>query len=371
MQGMTTAHPPLDRSLSLRERKKLRTRRALADAALRLFTEKGFDATTLEELADEAEVSKSTFFRFFPAKEAAAIEAETELWTAYLAALGDRDLSGPVLGELHQTLAAAAAGLDPGWDERFVAICRLIATEPALLAYVEHYRSGVERQATECLASKLGLDPEDLRLQVLAGLATTAFSVSGRHWVRHGGQGGRQALLDRLDDAVRAIPASLDLSARLGRRSGAGDDLLQGGGMSGEGAAPVRAQLQMGAPAAAGAGLAHGHVAGLFQDGDLLGQRRVAQAQAVPHEGEVGPVGRGQQGDDREPGRRVDQLVEPRPGAHQPAARAVGAGGASSRRAVICCAAGRPAAYAAAISRPASVLGSGAPAAPSAIRAST
>src|SRR5262249_3197952 len=142
MHGMTIAHPPLDRSLPLRERKKLRTRRALADAALRLFAEKGFDATTLEELADEAEVSKSTFFRFFPAKEAAAIEAETELWTAYLAALGDRDLSGPVLRELHQTLAAAAAGLDPGWDERFVATRRLIAAENALLSYVEHYRAG-------------------------------------------------------------------------------------------------------------------------------------------------------------------------------------------------------------------------------------
>jgi hypothetical protein len=66
----------------------------------------------------------------------------------------------------------------------------------------------------ECLAGKLGLDPEDLRLQVLAELATIAFSVSGRHWVRHGGRGGREALLDRLDDAIKAIPASLDLSAR-------------------------------------------------------------------------------------------------------------------------------------------------------------
>ena len=98
-----------DRSLPLRERKKLRTRRALADAALRLFTEKGFDATTLEELADDAEVSKSTFSRTFPAKEAAGIEAEAELWTAYLTALEDGKLSGPVLAELHRTLAAAAA----------------------------------------------------------------------------------------------------------------------------------------------------------------------------------------------------------------------------------------------------------------------
>jgi AcrR family transcriptional regulator len=204
----------VDRSLPLRERKKLRTRRALADAALRLFAENGFGNTTLEDLAAEAEVSKSTFFRFFPAKEAAAIEAEAELWTAYLTALAGRELSGAVLGELHQTLAAAAAGLDPGWDERFLATRRLIAGEPALLAYVEHYRTGVERQVIDHLAGKLGLDPEDLRLQVLAELVTTAFSVSGRHWVRHGGQGSRAALLERFDGAVRAIPASLDLSAR-------------------------------------------------------------------------------------------------------------------------------------------------------------
>lgn len=205
--------PAADRSLPLRERKKLRTRRALADAALRLFASNGFSNTTLEDLAAEAEVSKSTFFRFFPAKEAAAIEAETELWTAYLTALADRELSGAILGELHQTLAAAAAGLDPSWDERFVATRRLIAGEPALLAYVEHYRAGVERQVTECLAGKLGLDPEDLRLQVLAELATTAFSLSGRRWVRHGGHGGRKALLQGFDRAIKAIPASLDLAA--------------------------------------------------------------------------------------------------------------------------------------------------------------
>jgi AcrR family transcriptional regulator len=212
MPGMSTQLAG-DRSLPLRERKKLRTRRALADAALRMFTEKGFDATTLEELVEEAEVSKSTFFRAFPAKEAAAIEAEAELWSAYLTGLAGRELSGPILNELHQALAAAAAGLDPGWDERFLATRRLAAAEPAVLAYVEHYRAGIKNQLIATLAAKLRLDPEDLRLHVLAELATTAWSVSGRHWVRNGGHGGRAALLERLDGAVRAIPASLDLSA--------------------------------------------------------------------------------------------------------------------------------------------------------------
>lgn len=210
---MTAARPPLDRSLPLRERKKLRTRRALADAALRLFTRGGFDATTLEELAEEAEVSKSTFFRFFPAKEAAAIEAEAELWTAHLAALSGRELSGPVLGELHQALAAAVTGLDPGWDERFVATRRLVAAEPALLKYVEHYRAGVKDEMAACLAGKLWLDADDLRLHILAELTTTAFSLSGRDWVRRGGRGGRAALLQGFDRAVNAIPASLELAA--------------------------------------------------------------------------------------------------------------------------------------------------------------
>jgi len=212
MPGMTT-QPASDRSLPLRERKKLRTRRALADAALRMFTENGFDATTLEELADEAEASKSTFFRFFPAKEAAAIEAEAELWSAYLDSLAARELSGAILSELHHTLAAAAAGLDPGWDDRFLATRRLIAAEPALLKYVEHYRAGIKNQVIACLAGKLHLDPEDLRLHILAELATTAWSLSGRPWVRHGGQGGRTALLEGFDSAVKAIPASLDLTA--------------------------------------------------------------------------------------------------------------------------------------------------------------
>jgi len=211
--GSMIARPPLDRSLPLRERKKLRTRRALADAALRLFTKNGFDATTLEEVADAAEVSKSTFFRFFPAKEAAATEAETELWTAYLAALDGRDLSGPVLAELHRTLGAAIAGLDPGWDERFLATRRLLIAEPALLKYVEHYRAGIKTQVVASLAGQLKLDPDDLRLHVVVELTTTAFSISGRRWVHQGGQGGRQALLEGFDDAIEAIPASIQLSA--------------------------------------------------------------------------------------------------------------------------------------------------------------
>ena len=211
MAGMT-AYVTEDRARPLRERKKLKTRRALARAALRLFTENGFDATTLDELAEDAEVSKSTFSRTFPAKEAAGIEAEAELWTACLTALEDGELSGHVLTALHRTLAGAAAGLDPGWDERFLATRRLIAAEPALLRYTEHYRAQVKEQIAATLAARLRLDPDDLRLHVLAELVMTAWSLSGRAWVRRGGKGGRPALLDGFADAISAVPASLSLA---------------------------------------------------------------------------------------------------------------------------------------------------------------
>nr|WP_055505021.1 TetR/AcrR family transcriptional regulator [Nonomuraea pusilla] len=202
-----------ERSLPLRERKRLRTRRTLAETALRLFTDHGFEATTLERLVEEAEVSKSTFFRAFPAKEAVAVEAETEVWTAYTAALERGRPEGVVLDVLRDALTEVAVALDPDWDRRYVATRRLILTAPALLAYVDHYRTGVERQVVACLAGKLGLDDGDLRLQVLAELTTTAWSVAARDWVRNEADGGRERLVRRLRDAFRAVPASLDLRA--------------------------------------------------------------------------------------------------------------------------------------------------------------
>src|SRR3954463_15606751 len=61
---------------SLRARKKVKTRDALCRAAVELFISKGFEATTVEEICERAEVSPSTFFRYFPTKEAAAFADE-------------------------------------------------------------------------------------------------------------------------------------------------------------------------------------------------------------------------------------------------------------------------------------------------------
>ncbi|MFC5182028.1 TetR family transcriptional regulator [Actinomadura harenae] len=199
------------RALPLRERKKLRTRRALAEAALRMFTERGFDAVTLEELVDAVEVSKSTFFRTFPAKEAAAIEAEEELWTACLDAFG-RLPEGRAIDALRDVLTEVVAGLGPEWGERYAATRRLVVTAPSLLAYAASHRHGVEQELTGLLRERLGLPDDDLRPQVLAQLTTAAWSVAARGWVFSGAPFGD--LLDRVGRAFAAISGSLELSVR-------------------------------------------------------------------------------------------------------------------------------------------------------------
>jgi AcrR family transcriptional regulator len=89
----------------LRERNRLRTRQEIADAALLLYSEVGFDAATVDDIAAAAGVSRSTFFRYFPSKEHAVFPTHDDDIASYRAHL---DAASPHDHHPHQAILTAA-----------------------------------------------------------------------------------------------------------------------------------------------------------------------------------------------------------------------------------------------------------------------
>ncbi|ONF74371.1 TetR/AcrR family transcriptional regulator [Amycolatopsis keratiniphila] len=215
---MTT---PIDRTLPLRERKKLRTRRALADAALRLFLDRGFDAITVDALAAEAEVSKRTFYANYASKEDAALSSELELWEAYVAEVRGRDLQGPVLAVLRESLSAALSGLGEDWARRFLPTRGLAARTPALRNHSVLLSMQIQETLVEILEDKLGIDSrDDVRLRLLGEFALSSWRCGAKNWIRtlrghhdFTKAGGINTLIQRVEEAFDAIPDSLALTA--------------------------------------------------------------------------------------------------------------------------------------------------------------
>lgn len=219
---VTDTTTPDGSELPLRERKKQRTRRALADVALVLFAERGFDRVTLEELTAHAEIGRSTFFRYYATKEDVAMAAEGELWEAYIAHFARSADQGSALQALELSLTAVIRGMPDDWGQRFLASRRLAAGTPVLRDHSILSSMKVQQRLVEILEERLAVDSrEDVRLRLLGEFALSAWRCGARNWVagrgRKGqrGRGGTEVLARRVEEAFEAIPASLalDLSA--------------------------------------------------------------------------------------------------------------------------------------------------------------
>ncbi|KUJ69352.1 TetR family transcriptional regulator [Streptomyces albus subsp. albus] len=208
--------------MPLRARKKLRTRQALIDTALRLFTEQGFDGTTLDELCDRVEVSKRTFFRTFTSKEDVAMAPTQDLWAAFLDDLETRDPAGGTLLEMLRDalLAAIRAMTDEGWAERVLLSRRLAAVTPSMDAHGLHFCDRIMRTALATLRRRLDLaDPADLRPRFALDFLLAAFHQALEGWIGQPGTPTRDQLADRVRTSIAALPGALTLTADL-RRDG-------------------------------------------------------------------------------------------------------------------------------------------------------
>ncbi len=198
---------------SLRERKKLATRRSLRRHALDLVAQRGFANVTVEDIAEAADVSPRTFFNYFPSKEAVLFGADPDR----AASLRDRlvreapgasalDALRIVIAEDAQAVAdeLRELGGDPvDWLRRM----KEARADPHLRAAHAAQMALVERAATEGLAERLGADPDqDPYPALLAASGASVFRASISFWA---GSGGAVPLTQLIDLAFGALADGL------------------------------------------------------------------------------------------------------------------------------------------------------------------
>jgi len=154
-------------AIGLRERKKLRTRALIQKEALRLFLEKGFEATTIEEIAEAAEISPSTFFNYFPTKE--EVVFQDELDPLILAAFNAQPEGTHPIRALRDSMKTVFGQLTAEQDNVMRQRISLMSSTPALRSAMLTQFADLVDQIAELIAGRVGREPTDFAIRNLAG----------------------------------------------------------------------------------------------------------------------------------------------------------------------------------------------------------
>jgi AcrR family transcriptional regulator len=158
---------PPDRTNGLRERKKARTRAAIRQHALRLFLAHGYSATTVEQIAEAAEVSPATFFRYFPTKEDVVLQDDFDL-----IALEEMEAQPAELGPIAAFRAAAAsarAQMSPDDLASFATTTHLTMTIPEIRARAIDELMRTIDTISAAIARRTGGSSDDFEARNMAG----------------------------------------------------------------------------------------------------------------------------------------------------------------------------------------------------------
>ncbi|WP_040810050.1 TetR/AcrR family transcriptional regulator [Nocardia concava] len=162
----------------LRERKKAQTRKALADAALRLMLERGYDAVSVKEIAEAADVSVPTLFAHFPdGKESLVFDMDADRETAVVSAVRDRAPGTTVLEGLRDGFLKFPR---PAETEEMRDFMRLVEETPALSSYFRKMWQRHEGALARAIAEELGRAPDDVAVTALAHFVFGALDVARR-----------------------------------------------------------------------------------------------------------------------------------------------------------------------------------------------
>jgi AcrR family transcriptional regulator len=213
MTDMTEARLKPD---GLRERKKAKTRAAIRQHALRLFREQGYSATTIEQIADAAEVSPATFFRYFPSKEDVVLQDDFDIVTIEALEAQPPELS-PVAA-FRAAAAATLASLSAEDIERFRDSVELTFAVPEIRSRAIDEFVRTINQIGAAIARRTGRRPDDFEVRTVAGaIVGVIMSVTvseGEDTWNTGGLADITELFSRIDMALAQLERGLPLLTR-------------------------------------------------------------------------------------------------------------------------------------------------------------
>jgi AcrR family transcriptional regulator len=197
-----------------RSRKKNATRRLIQEHALRLFAEKGYEATTVEEIAAAAGVSHMTFFRYFPRKDSVVETREYDPMIEEL--IVDRPRDEPPMVAIHAAILAALTAILPSDRDRWLARVRLVMETPDLFGRHWVAQTDTRDMFARALARRAGLSEPDFVCVVQAATAVAPFDTALQVWAQ-ADDGDLPAIIDAAFAAAAATGPSAEATANARR----------------------------------------------------------------------------------------------------------------------------------------------------------
>jgi AcrR family transcriptional regulator len=201
--------PDLPSRPGLRERKKARTRAAIREQALRLIREQGYEATTIEQIAEAAEVSPSTFFRYFPTKEDVVLQDDID--PLALAAFAEQPAGLAPIAAFRAAARSTFASLDDNQLATLAETARLSFAVPEVRARAVDELARTIGVIAEATAQRYGRDLDDFAVWNIAGAIVGVIMAATMPWTDWTEAGSAPDLLERIDAALAHLEAGLPL----------------------------------------------------------------------------------------------------------------------------------------------------------------
>lgn len=168
-----------------RERKKQERRRRIEDVAVALFERQGFEATTIEQIAEEADIAPRTFFSYFASKDDLVLADYAERLDRILSELEQRPPDEPAWDALGRAFSAVASDYTTEID-RLARRFAIMAETPSVHARSLALQAGWEQALADRLAVRLGTAPTDPTPRLMAATALAIMRASLGHWLTNG-----------------------------------------------------------------------------------------------------------------------------------------------------------------------------------------